>query len=370
MIDFTGGVIERYTLSRPPANLFNIIMKGFERGSLISTGVSSDGDESNGIINGHAYSVTDARTINAGLKNQVKVVRIKNPWSNEVEWNGPFADKSPEWNFISEKEKREMKIQFCDDGEFYMTFSDFLEHFEEIELCHVSPDSFEAGDEIKKWNMSVYEGNWTSSNNYNPQIIVKLVDPDEFDDDDFCTLVVSLMQKTPNRSFYPMRFEVYKMNSDDVKKTILPNDFFLARKPVGTHKMEPYREICARFRVLPGHYVIIPQTLCNKPGEFMMRIFTESMRHGTDGKVIVKVNENFPENFEPMKNETKVEIFTIDDAINPVTATPWSSRPSVPRQESSCFLFWSMFIFLTGLVTLMFVLGFFVVVFVDQKFSK
>lgn len=26
-----------------------------------------------------------------------KLIQIRNPWANEVEWNGPWADTSPEW---------------------------------------------------------------------------------------------------------------------------------------------------------------------------------------------------------------------------------------------------------------------------------
>lgn len=26
-----------------------------------------------------------------------KLVQVRNPWANEVEWNGPWSDSSPEW---------------------------------------------------------------------------------------------------------------------------------------------------------------------------------------------------------------------------------------------------------------------------------
>ena len=26
-----------------------------------------------------------------------KLIQIRNPWANEVEWNGPWSDTSPEW---------------------------------------------------------------------------------------------------------------------------------------------------------------------------------------------------------------------------------------------------------------------------------
>lgn len=37
MVDFTGGILERYNLRNAPTNLFKIILKANERGSLVTT---------------------------------------------------------------------------------------------------------------------------------------------------------------------------------------------------------------------------------------------------------------------------------------------------------------------------------------------
>lgn len=368
MTDFTGGVIERYVLRRAPANLFTIILKGHERGSLVSVAVNrtehlTEFKRSKGIVEGHAYSLTKARVINAGSKKEVKIVRIKNPWSNETEWNGPFGDESLEWNFVPEHEKREMKVQFCDDGEFYMTMKDFLKHFDSIEFCHISPDSLETNDEKKKWNLTTYEGKWISAITYSPQIIVKLVDPDEYDDDDYCTMVVSLHQKNRRNMRSDMnqiRFEIYKLTADDAMKTLLPSEFFLSQKPVGDHKMQRYREICARFRFLPGYYAIVPQTLCHETGEFMLRIFTESMRHGPTEEVIVKVNEK-----SKKTHETNIEIFAIDDVVPAAATLQVHSQLEGETLTCEC-----SFLIIFCLVFIMFFGGFFVILYLDNIYMK
>ena len=61
-----------------------------------------------------------------GLIGQFPLVRIRNPWGNEAEWNGPWSDGSEEWNYVPEEEKEIQGIVFDDDGEFFMSVDDFM----------------------------------------------------------------------------------------------------------------------------------------------------------------------------------------------------------------------------------------------------
>ncbi|CAB0012122.1 unnamed protein product [Nesidiocoris tenuis] len=72
--------------------------------------------------------------------------------------------KSAEWRFISDEEKQEIGLVFEYDGEFWMSFKDFIRYFSRLEICNLSPDSLteaelRSGDK-KKWEMSVFEGEW------------------------------------------------------------------------------------------------------------------------------------------------------------------------------------------------------------------
>ena len=40
------------------------------------------------------------------------LIRIRNPWGNEAEWNGAWSDGSPEWRYIPEEEKEALGINF------------------------------------------------------------------------------------------------------------------------------------------------------------------------------------------------------------------------------------------------------------------
>ncbi|KAK2714354.1 hypothetical protein QYM36_008803 [Artemia franciscana] len=74
-----------------------------------------------GLIKGHAYSITDVRLIRIQtprVSGKIPMVRIKNPWGNEAEWNGAWGDKSPEWQYIPDEEKEKTGQTFNPDWEF------------------------------------------------------------------------------------------------------------------------------------------------------------------------------------------------------------------------------------------------------------
>merc|ERR1712142_333609 len=82
----------------------------------------------NGLICGHAYSITSVKLVNVQtpkMKGQIPMVRIRNPWGNEAEWNGAWSDKSKEWAYIPDDEKKTLGLTFDDDGEFWMSYTDF-----------------------------------------------------------------------------------------------------------------------------------------------------------------------------------------------------------------------------------------------------
>lgn len=48
--------------------------------------------DANGLVAGHAYTVTDAVKIRHKMGSE-KLLRIRNPWGNETEWRGSWSDK-------------------------------------------------------------------------------------------------------------------------------------------------------------------------------------------------------------------------------------------------------------------------------------
>ncbi|XP_065572403.1 calpain-A-like isoform X1 [Artemia franciscana] len=172
MEDFTGGVAEMYELNNADMSLFKIMVKSFERSSLMSCAIEPDpnvveAETAVGLIKGHAYSITDVRLISIQtprVSGKIPMVRIRNPWGNEAEWNGAWSDKSPEWQYIPDEEKESIGLTFNTDGEFFMSFKDYKKYFSRMEIVHLSPEIY---DEVvedeeckKKWELNSFEGAW------------------------------------------------------------------------------------------------------------------------------------------------------------------------------------------------------------------
>lgn len=54
-----------------------------------------------------------------GPRGSIPLLRIRNPWGNEQEWNGAWSDNSKEWKYISQQQRDEMGLVFAHDGEFW-----------------------------------------------------------------------------------------------------------------------------------------------------------------------------------------------------------------------------------------------------------
>ena len=47
---------------------------------------------SNGLVQGHAYIMTKVAQLEIRDRD-IRLVRLYNPWGNDVEWNGDWSDK-------------------------------------------------------------------------------------------------------------------------------------------------------------------------------------------------------------------------------------------------------------------------------------
>jgi len=358
MEDFTGGVTETFDTSKPPNKFFKLLQKAEERQSLMCCSIEAKPNEieaklDNGLIKGHAYTVTKLQKVNA-KGSEVELIRVRNPWGNEREWNGAWSDESAEWKLLSDADKKELNLSYDDDGEFWMSFADFSANFTKLEVCMLSPDS--AGDSDKKsWEMQINQGTWQNHvsaggcRNFpdtfhtNPQYLVKLEDPDDDEDVDNCTIVIGLIQKGRRKQKrvgsqnLTIGFAIYKIDEDKdeyMTDDRLNKDYFLYHKShARSHNFVNSREVTGRFSLEPGEYAIVPSTFkTNEEGDFILRMFSEKAHKGAsmDTKTQIQYKpkklsdsekESFDSKFEPFfkkvaGNDGEIDAFELQAVLN------------------------------------------------------
>ncbi|XP_056021322.1 calpain-B-like isoform X16 [Ostrea edulis] len=346
MVDFTGGVSEFFDLKKAPPNMFSIMLKASQRGSLMGCSIDADPNElearvDNGLVMGHAYSITSVILMDIetpSMSGKIPMVRIRNPWGNEAEWKGRWSDQSREWSLIPDSQKKAIGLTFDDDGEFWMSFDDFRGNFEKLEICNLGPDSLEE-DELdgkKRWEGHTENGEWIprvnagGCRNYldtfwtNPQYRVTLTDPDDDDDDDLCTMLVGILQKDRRKKrkegldMLTIGYVIYKLDDEGHG----PLDIKYFKYHASSAKSPSFinlREVCGRHKLAPGTYVIIPSTFePHQKGDYLLRIFTEkaNQTNEMDEETGIIEDQQHGEYFQPV-----------------LVPTVASAPPPVGRQE-------------------------------------
>ncbi|MGH0140280.1 UNVERIFIED_CONTAM: hypothetical protein FKN15_008958 [Acipenser sinensis] len=341
--DFTGGIAEMYDLKKAPKNLFQIIRKALDSGSLLGCSIDitsasdSEAVTSQKLVKGHAYSLTGAEVVNYRGRAE-QLIRVRNPWG-QVEWTGAWSDNSPEWNNVEASQRSNVKAE---DGEFWMSFSDFMRHYSRLEICNLTPDTLTSND-YKNWSVCNYHGTWRTgstaggcrNNPYtfwtNPQFVLKLEDVDDDPDDgeDGCTFLVGLIQKNRRRyrkmgeDMHTIGFAIYEFHGQ--RDVHLDKNFFLTHAQ--TARSETFinlREVCSRFKLPPGEYLVVPSTFePHKNGDFCLRVFSEKQAETQelDNEVQAKLDEDNEISASELKtilNNVVSKRFSLNNSIHQV----------------------------------------------------
>uniref|UniRef100_UPI00358EAB74 calpain-9-like n=1 Tax=Myxine glutinosa TaxID=7769 RepID=UPI00358EAB74 len=306
MEDFTGGVFETFDLDKPPKDLYHILQNGLQKSSMMGCSIDitdardSEARTSTGLVKGHAYSITGINTVN--LRGQkLQMVRIRNPWG-EVEWNGPWSDRSSEWRSLDANERERLHQVMAEDGEFWMSMNDFLRHYSRVEICNLTPDVYREGDS-RYWTVTKHEGRWLRGctaggcRNHgetfwtNPQFRLRLLEEDNDPDErkPTCSFIVALMQKEmrkQQRNLLTLGYGIYKITHGEDP---MPKEFFLYNQSCArSESFVNMRETSFRFRLPPGDYIIVPSTFePHQEADFLLRVFCEkpNKSHESDDEI-------------------------------------------------------------------------------------
>ncbi|XP_061846351.1 calpain-13 [Colius striatus] len=273
LVDFTGGVQMEFSLKRPPPDLEEILKAAGKSQCLVGCSTSGQMRRNmelrNGIVQGHAYTVTGA--VKLRYKNGWKhIIRIWNPWGHG-EWKGPWSDDSPQWDHVEPKYREEL-LRNKDDGEFWMSCENFQEQFSWVCICNTSPTFLDFGDQHRTtWSVDRHINLWSpalaAGNGYFPAGTVSrnlqyFFQVPDFDSKNY-NVVISLMQKhaedTPHAKNLKIGFLITTGSSQVLKQGF-----------------SPIRDVTSCFILNPGTYAVIPATTEGQEFEFLLRIFVKN----------------------------------------------------------------------------------------------
>ncbi|XP_035535302.1 calpain-9 [Morone saxatilis] len=292
MVDMTGGVAEVFSIASLPRELPAFLSDLLAKGALINCANCQGPLEQRnglGIMFRHAYSLTAVEKVKTTY-GAVDLVRILNPWGN-TEWEGPWSDlKGPEWNTVSDKEQKRLERVRREDGEFWMSVSDFRQNFEMMEVCHLTETLSEPGSSVLPWSSIMHHGNWVPCISaggpadgglfwQNPQFyfVLSKVDSDTANSSKkTCSFILALMQKHQRRRGINLSIALHIYKAHPKNTYLSPEDLNVLRPVLCSSQYSSRREVVLRGVLPPGCYIIIPSTAePNQQGPFLLRVLTE-----------------------------------------------------------------------------------------------
>jgi calpain len=323
----SGGLEEMFDLQKMPADekeyLWTILFQAYHKNSIMGCSIIPDPSVreaklANGLVKGHAYTITKLVNFDSNGR-ETKLLRIRNPWGNDVEWKGAWSDNSRNWDRLSDETKQELGLVSDNDGEFWMEFKDFLAEWHNIQICHLSADSFSdnlsenanmenmswrkllSDDESSGWKCTMFHSGWSKGKTAggsgvsnqakfwtNPQFLINVEDVDAYDNENKATIIVALMQKHSRSKRIDsesaeefIQFKLFRVKDqrsvESLNKSTGLKLYANQVERIGASgSYINSREVTKRFRVEPGYYLIVPSTYDDdREYEFLLRVFTE-----------------------------------------------------------------------------------------------
>jgi calpain len=228
----------------------------------------------------------------------------------------------------SAEERAKFGMSIDHDGEFWMSYDDFLMRFDKLNICTNRTPS----DQGISWKCTEFNGAWIQGKtaggclmnkqtfHLNPQFVVNLDTPDSNDPSGRCSFFLSLSQKNrpiqnSKRNYVSLGYAIYKLDQFKPDQEPIGEMFFRFAHPVEyTSSFSPSRGITGRHKLPPGTYLIVPSPFSNTTeAEFILRVYSETIKEVIPEEVDENEEES-PQISEKKKESTKRDDLTVDDS--------------------------------------------------------
>eukprot|EP00116_Pleurobrachia_bachei_P005036 sb/3465298/ len=213
-----------------------------------------------------------------------RLIKLRNPWGQK-EWQGAWRDDDPNWQHVTDEQRKELDLTVEDDGEFWMGFDDYLSIFTHTTICRVvnlsSADEQWVLEEKKgRWQKGVSDGGCVNfkdsflSKNHHYQF--EILDADDE------TVQIMLCQKDVrihDTTNLTIGFSIFKVADNNKYRMTRFTKHIASTKYLNTRQVmltNVSPQVFKRLELEVGTYVVIPTTF--KPeteGDFLLRIFSE-----------------------------------------------------------------------------------------------
>ncbi|XP_023720036.1 calpain-C [Cryptotermes secundus] len=284
LADLTGGITESISIRQDPTTCGRMLSKLLEMTSLITKPFNFQIRNqleklANGIHIGTNYRLYAVERVETFGGDPVQLVKLRNPMGPGGEYVGAWARDSLDWDEVPPQEKERLAVRHMGDGEFWISYSDFVKTFTHLEVVHLDSDTSRDEPSLhhkSTWQMRLYQGAWQRGvsaggcrNNpdtfhINPQLHLILSEMEE--------VIVSLNQHSimEPKVIGFTAYSLPKNNSETIGK-----QFFKKNKSLVNSQYTNSRQVSHRCQLEQGGYLILPTTF--EPGQessFTLRVYS------------------------------------------------------------------------------------------------
>jgi len=294
LADLTGGLVEMIPLREDTAMTGRLLLNLLDMTSLVTctlqlkkenngsgSGGSTTSEGSNG-SNGRLTASADALNngVTPGANYRLLSIDKVSTMSGEIvqlvhldsgdvtAYIGTWGPASEAWDEVGPEERARVGLHLAQQGEFWMSYSDFMRTFTHLEIVHL--DSETARDEPsminkERWNLRFFTGTWqkgvtaggcrnyTDTFHMNPQLQITLNQSE--------SIIISLSQHSVTHP-QVIGFTGYSQppNSD-----YLGRSYFKSARSLLNSQYTNSRHVSLRSNLNSTSYVILPTTF--EPGQ-------------------------------------------------------------------------------------------------------